>query len=204
MPNKPRRKDDDWYKSLESGPETNASASKDETAELNREKREINVTALQELWKIWLKFNRSNIHFSIRPEYGDFLKFREFPEEWTLREDFRFQTLNSVELKDRTSHAGRMGDALKLFYYTQDGRHYVRLVFEYFEGERYHKYSGWKRRFGQFVLYDAPVSSFAAARFRDIVADIVKPWYESHLSGGRDNFLEHLKANYPAGTPFSE
>lgn len=204
MANKPKPRDEDWFEALDAELEKEASSIKNDVAEVNRAKRDINVMALQDMWKIWLRFNRSNIHFSIQPEYSEFLRFKEFPEDWSIREDFRFHVLNSIELTDRTTEEGRMGDSLKLFYYSQDGKYYARLTFEYFEGEHYYKYSGWKRLFGQYVLYDVPVHSFSSAKFHEILSDVVKVWYESHLRHSRDNFLEHLKARYPAGSSFSE
>ena len=101
MANKPKPRDDDWFEALDAELEKEASSIKNDVAEVNRAKREINMMALQDMWKIWLRFNRSNIHFSIQPEYSDFLRFKEFPEDWSIREDFRFHTLNSIELTDR-------------------------------------------------------------------------------------------------------
>lgn len=204
MPNKPKPKDDDWFEALEAELDRETATIKNDVAGLTRAKTEINRDAMRDFWKIWLRFNKSNIHFSLKPEYSDFLRFREFPDDWSLRDDFRYGSVNSVELTDRSTEEGRMGDRLKLFYYNQEGRFYVRMTFEYFEGEHYYKYSGWKRIFGQYVLYDVPVDSFHSQKFHEVLADAVKAWFESHLRKGRDSFLEHLKAHYPAGNSFSE
>ncbi|MBX8644589.1 MAG: hypothetical protein KIY12_07710 [Thermoplasmata archaeon] len=204
MPNRSKPKEEDWFKALEAELDREASSIREDVVELNRKKAEINREALQDFWRIWLRFNRSNIHFSIQPEYSEFLRFTEFPDGWQLKEDFRFSSLNSIELTDRTSEEGRMGDRLRLFYYTLEGKNYLRLTFEYFEGEHYYKYSGWKRLFGQYVLYDVSISAFNTTKFHEILADVVKAWFESHLRRSRDSFLEHLKVHYPAGTPYSE
>ena len=204
MPNRSKPKDEDWFKALEAELDREASSIKDDIVELNTLKSGINREVLQDFWRIWLRFNKSNIHFSLQPEYSEYLRFTEFPDSWSLRDDFRYTSVNAIELIDRTSDEGRMGDRLKLFYYTQDGKHYVRMTFEYFEGEHYYKYSGWKRLFGQYVLYDVPVKSFDAKKFHEIIGDIVKSWFESHMRKSRDSFLEHLKAHYPAGSSYSE
>ncbi len=204
MPNKPKPRDDDWFEALEAELDKKTATIRNDVAELTKAKAEINRRTMEDFWKIWLRFNKMNVHFTLQPEYSEFLRFSEFPDEWSIRDDFRFGSVNSIELTDRTSDGGRMGDRLKLFYHSHEGRFYVRMTLEYFEGEHYYKYSGWKRIFGQYVLYDAAVGAFSSSKFHEVLGDVVKYWFESHLRRSREALLDHLKAHYPAGNSFSE
>ena len=78
------------------------------------------------------------------------------------------------------------------------------MVFEFCEGEHYYKYSGWKRIFGQYVLYDEYLDKVSLKRIHEVLADVVKVWYESHLRRNRDLILNHIKDNYERGESFTQ
>ncbi|MDD1773605.1 MAG: hypothetical protein LUQ14_03155, partial [Methanomassiliicoccales archaeon] len=74
----------------------------------------------------------------------------------------------------------------------------------YCEGEHYYKYSGWKRIFGQFVIFDSPLVKLDMGKLHEKLGDVVKSWYESHLRRNRDILIKHLKDNYERGETFTE
>ncbi|MCK5414908.1 MAG: hypothetical protein KAJ35_05970, partial [Thermoplasmata archaeon] len=102
---------------------------------LNSKRGDIIRALIEDYWKIWIRFKRINIHFSIEPNQSTWAVFEDFPEAWAFREGFRFSDLNQVELIDRTQDQGRVGDSIKAFFYTMDSDLHLRVVFEYCEGE---------------------------------------------------------------------
>ena len=97
-----------------------------------------------------------------------------------------------------------MGDSLKVWYYNDNGTVRLRMIFEYCEGEHYYKYAGWKRVFGQFVLYDAALSDIDINEIHDKMAIVVKSWFESHLRHNREVLINTLKDNFEKGETFTE
>ena len=90
-------------------------------------------------------------------------------------------------------------DALRVWYYKVDGKLHLRMSFNFCEGEQYYKYSGWKRIFSEYVLYDAPLSKVSMNRIHEILKDLIKTWYESHLKRDRDIILNYVKNNFEKG-----
>ncbi|MCQ5375775.1 MAG: hypothetical protein NO474_04170 [Methanomassiliicoccales archaeon] len=204
MAPKDAAKEEDWFAQLDAELEQKTEAITKDLMELNNQKRMINRTLIEDFWKIWMRFGKINVHFTMEPSYSAFAQFDEFPDQWRFREDFNFAGVNTIQLVDRTQEQGRMGDSLKIWYYNEDSTPHIRMVFEYCEGEHYYKYSGWKRIFGQFVIYDAPLAKFDMDKFHEKLADVVKAWYESHLRRNRDILIKHLKDNYERGETFTE
>ena len=99
----------------------------------------------------------------------------------------------------QTQDQGRVGDTLKVLHYKNGDTPHMKLVFEYCEGERYYKYSGWKRTYEEYVAYDSPIKKADLDQFHTILADIVKTWYESHLRRNRDHIISHMKKTYEKG-----
>ncbi|MDO9536914.1 MAG: hypothetical protein Q7J68_01175, partial [Thermoplasmata archaeon] len=120
-----------------------------------------------------------------------------------LKETFVFGGLNQIQIVDRTRDQGRVGDTLKLRYYTDGDNHNLRLTFDYCEGEHYYKYSGWKRMFGQYVLLDSPVKKMDMDQFHVLLAEVVRQWYESHLKRDRNVLLNYMGSTFEKGETYT-
>jgi len=201
---KSEAKSGDWFAELDEELEKKTLSIMKEVTQQTSNRSELNRTLIEDFWKIWIRFNKINVHFSIEPEYSSFAQFEEFPTVWKLKEDFDFSSMNHISLTDRTQDQGRVGDSIKVWYYAVDNKVHVRVVFEYCEGEHYYKYAGWKRIFSQYVLYDAAADSANLQKLHDVLGDIVKTWYESHLRRERDIILKHLKDKYSKGETFTQ
>jgi len=123
---------------------------------------------------------------------------------WSLKDNFDYGSVNQIQIIDRTRDQGRVGDSLRLRFYKDKKTTHMRLSFEYCEGEHYYKYSGWKRIFGQFVLYDSPVKKINLDQIHAILGDVVRVWYDSHLKRDRDVILGYLKENYEKGETYTQ
>jgi hypothetical protein len=194
---------DDWFEALEADLTRKTTEIEKNVGAQNTRKFELSKTLVSDFWKILLRFEKIGIHFAIDPPHEKFAKFDKYPFEWSIKDTYNFSELTQVILTDRTQEQGRVGDTLKARYYVEEGVTHVRLTFEYCEGEHYYKYSGWKRIYGQYVLYDSPIDKFEMERVHDIFAHIVKAWYESHLRKNRQLLLDELKDSYEAGESFA-
>ncbi len=196
--------DEDWFAKLDKELEKQTDSITKDEVQNQQQRRDINKSLLNDLWRIADRFEKIRIHFTMEPAFSDFALFTKFPDEYRLREDFRFQDVRTVQLTDRTMDQGRMGDALKVNYYMMDSTPYLRMTFEFCEGEQYYKYAGWKRIFAQFVIYNAPVTKVNMNTMHNKMGDVVKSWYESHLRKDRDIVIRHLKENYERGETFTQ
>jgi len=176
----------------------------EDIVKLNSSRTKVMRTLIEDFWKIWCRFKRINIHFSIEPNQSLWAVFEDFPEQWTFREGFNFSDITQVELIDRTQDQGRVGDSLKAFFYTVDKTLHLRVVFEYCEGEHYYKYSGWKRIFSQQILYDTPLDKVNAEKMWAVLANVIKIWFESHLRKNRDIIIKYVKENFEKGETFTQ
>jgi len=201
---KSESKSNDWFAELDSELEKKTNDIMKEVVSQSNRKTDINRTLLGDFWKIWVRFNKINIHLTIEPEYSSFAQFDEFPEEWRFKEDFDFSAINHITMTDRTQDQGRVGDSIKVWYYAVDSKVHLRTVFEHCEGEHYYKYAGWKRIFSQYVLYDSLIDKVDMNKLHEVLADIIKIWYESHLRRERDILLKHIKDAYPKGETFTQ
>jgi len=197
-------KSGDWFADLDAELEKKTNDIMKEVTNQTSHKREINRSLIEDFWKIWVRFNKINVHLTIEPQYSSFAQFEEFPNIWKIKEDFDFSSLNNLSLTDRTQDQGRVGDSLKVWYYAVDHDVHLRMVFEYCEGEHYYKYAGWKRIFSQYVLYDAKTDKVDIKKLHDILTDVIKTWYESHLRRERDIMLKHVKEKYTKGETFTQ
>ncbi|MDH4123341.1 MAG: hypothetical protein OEV21_04600 [Thermoplasmata archaeon] len=197
-------KSGDWFTELDEELEKKTIDIMKEVTEQSTHRSDLNRTLVEDFWKIWIRFNKINVHLTIEPEYSSFAHFDEFPNVWRMKEEFDFSALNHFSLTDRTQDQGRVGDSLKVWYYAVDTKIHIRMVFEYCEGEHYYKYAGWKRIFSQYVLYDAAADNVNMQKLHDILSDVVKTWYESHLRRERDIILKHLKDKYQKGETFTQ
>ena len=195
-------KDDDWFAQLDQELEKKTTQITDSFVEQNTQKDSINRAMLEDFFRIWIRFNKINVHFTMAPESSTFAQFVVYPEQWSFKNDFDFAGVDNASLTDRSQ--GRVGDSIKVWYYSVDSQTHYRMVFEFCEGEHYYKYAGWKRIFSQFVLLDIPVAKFEEKKYHDVLADVIKTWYESHLRRDREIILKHIRDKYEKGETFTQ
>ncbi|HEX9907540.1 MAG TPA: hypothetical protein VGB78_03620 [Thermoplasmata archaeon] len=195
-------KEGDWFAQLDAELEKKTAQVTDNYVEQNNQKGAINKVLLEDLFRIWLRLNKINVHYTMVPESSTFASFVVYPEQWSFKPDFDFTSVDNVSLTDRTQT--RVGDSLKAWYYSVDSLTHFRIVFEFCEGEHYYKYAGWKRIFSQYVLVDVPVLKFDEKKYHEVLADVVRTWYESHLRRDREIVLKHIRDKYEKGETFTQ
>jgi len=195
-------KEADWFDQLDEELEKKTTQITDNFVEQTTQKETINRALLEDLFRIWIRFNKINVHFSMLPESSTFAQFVVYPEQWSFKPDFDFANVDNVALTDRTQ--ARVGDSLKIWYYSVDSQTHVRMIFEFCEGEHYYKYAGWKRIFSQYVLMDTSVLKFDEKKYHEVLADVIKTWYESHLRRDREVVLKHIREKFEKGETFTQ
>jgi hypothetical protein len=164
---------------------------------------EINKRLLQDLWEVHNQFEDVSVHLTLDPTQTLFATFLEYPQKWSFKENFDFGAVKTIELKDRTP--GWIGFTLRFWYYrTPEGRSHLRGIFEWCDGETYHRYSGWMRMMSQAVLYDSAESQVSVREMHQVLRDIVVQWYSAHLDRAPERFIAHLKEKYPKGASFAK
>ncbi len=200
-----RKGKENWFESLDRELEEQTKEIIESFGEQNTQKLEVNRSLIEDFWKIWKRFNKINVHFTIEPSYTAFAQFDEFPYgDWKWRTSFNVAGVNRIELVDRTQDQGRIGDALRVSYYVENNKPSIRIDFQYCEGEHYYKYSGWKRIYSQHLLYEEPLEKVQMGDVHGVFRDVVKTWYESHLKRNRSLLLNHLKSKYPSVETFTQ
>ncbi len=200
-----RKSKENWFESLDKELEEQTKEIIESFGEQNTQKLEVNRSLIEDFWKIWKRFNKINVHFTIEPSYTAFAQFDDFPYgEWKWRTSFNVASVNRIELVDRTQDQGRIGDALRVSYYVENNKPSIRIDFQYCEGEHYYKYSGWKRIYSQHLLYEEPLEKVEMGDVHGVFRDVVKTWYESHLKRNRSLLLNHLKSKYPSVETFTQ
>ena len=199
---KVEEKEADWFDQLDEELEKKTTQITDNFVEQTTQKEIINKALLEDLFRIWIRFNKINVHFSMMPESSAFAQFVVYPEQWGFKPDFDFSNVDNVAITDRTQ--ARVGDSLKIWYYNVDSQTHVRMVFEFCEGEHYYKYAGWKRIFSQYLLMDIPVLKFDEKKYHEVLADVIKAWYESHLRRDREIVLKHIREKFEKGETFTQ
>jgi hypothetical protein len=195
-------KEADWFTELDQELEKKMLQITDNIVEQNTQKVGINKSLLDDFYRIWLRFNKINVHFTMLPESSTFAQFVVYPDQWSFKPDYDFGGVDNITLTDRTQ--GRVGDSLKAWYYSVDSQTHFRMAFEYCEGEHYYKYAGWKRIFSSYNLLDVPVTKFEEKRYHEILADVIRAWYESHLRRDREIVLKHFREKYEKGETFTQ
>ena len=177
-----------------------------EYSEQHERKAELNRELIQDFWRIWIKFNDENIHFKMEPPSSLWAKFinNNFPYEWVLKDDFNFSAVDQISLTDTTRDQNRAGDSLRVIYYDGEEGETLKMIFEFCEGEKYYKYSGWKRIYSQYILYEASVKDADLNEIHKILKEVIAYWFESHLRRKRDIILNYIRENYKKGTSFTE
>ena len=199
---KPEGKEEDWFAQLDQELEKKTTQITDNFTEQNSQKGSINRVLLEDFFKVWSRFNKINAHFTMLPEKENYVAFEIYPDKWSIKPDFDFAGVDSATLFDRTQT--RVGDSIKVWYYSVDSQTHFRMIFEFCEGEHYYKYAGWKRIFSQYVLLDTPVLKFDEKKYHEVLADIIKTWYESHLRRDREIVLKHIRDKYEKGETFTQ
>ncbi len=206
MSPKPKRQSKDWFSSLDSELEKRTLEIAQDVGQQASKKADLNKTLIEDLFRVWKRFNKINVTLTLDPSYNSFAIFdTTFPYgEWHWRPGFNPTLVNMIQLIDRTQDQGRIGDALRIEYIMVDGKPRLKMIFEYCEGEHYYKYSGWKRLWAQHHLYEENVDKLNLDQIHNIMGDIVKVWYESHLRRNRDALLKHVKKNYEKVETYSQ
>jgi hypothetical protein len=164
---------------------------------------ELNRRLLQDLWEVHNQFEEINAHLTIDPSQTLFATFAEYPVKWTFKENFDFGSVKTIELADRAQGWG--GFVLRFWYYrTPEGTARLRGIYEWCDGESYHRYSGWMRMMSQAVLYDAAETEVSVPALHRVLQDIVVHWYSAHLERSPEPFVAHLKEKYPKGASYAK
>ncbi|MEM0160450.1 MAG: hypothetical protein QW258_00670 [Thermoplasmata archaeon] len=197
-------KQEDWFEKLQSDlNKKSEEILKGYNLESDK-KRSINIEMVQDLWKIYLKFVDVNVHFTLDPPATNWASFTDYPTNWKIRDEYNFGALNSISFVDTTREDDRTGDALKMMYELGPDGEKIKITFEFFEGEKYYKYSGWKRTYAKHILYDNLVSKSSIDEIHNILSDLILKWYESHLKRDRNLLINHIKEKYPISESFTE
>jgi hypothetical protein len=163
----------------------------------------LNQRLLQDLWEVHNQFEEIGVHLTIDPSQTLFATFVEYPTTWTFRDTFDFGAVKTIELNDRAS--GWVGFTLRSWYYrTPEGKTHLRSIFEWCDGESYHRYSGWMRMMSQAVLYDSAEDEVEVKELHRILRDVVVQWYAAHLEKTPVKFVAHLKEKYPKGASYAK
>ena len=196
----------DWFDSLDAELQKKTVEILQDVGQQTSKRAELNRTMIEDLWKIWKRFNAVNVHLAMEPNYDRWGVFPDtFPEgDWRWREGFNPAAVTAMSLTDRTQDQGRIGDALKIQYYNEDGKDRIKVTFEYCEGEHYYKYSGWKRIWSIHTLMDTSADRFQVGELHELFANIIRAWYESHLRRNRDLLIRYLKKNYERAETYNQ
>lgn len=195
---------DDWFNQLDAELEQSTQNIEKDVAELKGQKATVNRALIEDFAKIKTRFDKLRVFLTMEPPQSVYADPTSTQEQWNIKPDFDFSAINNIQLIDRTQVQGRMGDSLKVWYYPDEKGLRVRIVFEYCEGEHYYKYAGWKRVFGQFVIYDASLAEVDLNPLHEQLAKVVKAWYESYLKQNREVLIDSLKQNFQKGETFTE
>ncbi len=200
----PKLEEDDFVSSLRAElTRTQVSTSEKNQPEDLSKRTELNRRLLQDLWEVHNQFEDAGVHLALDPSHTLFATFAEYPTKWTVKENFDFGAVKTVELGDRAP--GWLGFTLRFWYYrTPEGTPRLRGIFEWCDGESYHRYSGWMRMMSQAVLFDEPEASVQVRELHRILKDIVVQWYAAHLERKPEAFVAHLKEKYPKGTSYAK
>ncbi len=196
---------EDWFEKLQSELEKKREEVIKTISTESEKKRDLNRAIIEDFWKIWIQFNNINVHFRMEPSHDKWVShFEVFPDKWVVKEDFDFASVREISLVDITRDQNRVGDSLKVIYYNSDEGEKIRMIFEFSEGEKYYKYSGWKRIYSQYILYDELVKKASIDKIREILLKVIPVWYESHLKGDRSIIIDFIKNNFVKGPTFTD
>lgn len=194
--------EDDFVASLKSELARSRKTSAQVGGEDLSHRAELNRRLLQDLWEIHNQFEDAAIHLTVEPSQTLFATFVEYPTQWMFKESFDFGAVKTIELRDRTQ--GWVGFTLRFWYYsTPEGRPHLRSVFEWCDGESYHRYTGWMRMMSQAVLFDEPEHSVNVREIHRVLKDVIVIWHASHLEHAPEKLISHLKEKYAKGASYA-
>ncbi len=195
--------EDDFVQSLKSELAKTQKAAGEKGGEDLTERANLNKRLLQDLWEVHNQFEGISVHLTVEPSQTLFATFVEYPEKWTFRDNFEFGAVKTLELHDRSP--GWLGQTLRFWYYkTPEGKNHLRGIYEWSDGESYHRYTGWMRMMSQAVLYDAPEASVSLHELHTVLKDVVVHWYSSHMEKNPELLVSHLKEKYPKGASYAK
>jgi len=199
----PALAEDDFVTSLKADLAKEQQQAGAKTGEDLTHRAELNRRLLQDLWEVHNQFEEISVHLTIDPSQTLFATFAEYPTKWTFKENFDFGAVKTIELLDRA--AGWIGFTLRFWYYrTPEGKSRLRGIFEWCDGESYHRYSGWMRMMSQAVLFDAADDEAKIGELHHVLKDVVVQWYAAHLERTPEAFVAHLKEKYPKGASYAK
>jgi hypothetical protein len=199
----PHLPEDDFVQSLKSELARAQRATGEKTGEDLSHRAALNRRLLQDLWEVHNQFEDISVHVTVEPSQTLFATFVEFPTKWSFKENFDFGQVKTIELKDRSENW--VGFALRFWYYrTDEGKPHLRGIFEWCDGESYHKYTGWMRMMSQAVLFDAVEDHVDLKALHQVLKDIVVKWFAAHLERSPTILIDHLKAKYPKGATYAK
>ncbi|HTW54981.1 MAG TPA: hypothetical protein VMG36_00830 [Thermoplasmata archaeon] len=202
-PEEPPLADDDFVGQLKRELTKTQQTAGAKTGEDLSARADLNKRLLQDLWEVHNQFEEISVHLAIDPSQTLFATFAEYPTKWTFKENFDFGAVKTVELGDRAS--GWVGFTMRFWYYrSPEGRSRLRGIFEWCDGESYHRYSGWMRMMSQAVLFDAPEEEADLRELHRVLKDVVVHWYSAHLERTPEAFVAHLKETYPKGASYAK
>jgi hypothetical protein len=195
--------EDDFVSSLKAELVRSQKSASSKGGEDLTERGDLNRRLLQDLWEVHNQFEDASIHLTVEPSQTLFATFTEYPNTWMFKESFDFGAVKTIELKDRTQ--GWLAFTLRFWYYsTPEGNTRFRGIFEWSDGESYHRYTGWMRMMSQAVLYDEPEKHVNLRDVHRILKDTVVAWYSAHLENVPEQFVTHLKEKYPKGASYAK
>ena len=195
--------EDDFVASLRNELARTQKSAGEKTGEDLSHRAGFNQRLLQDLWEIHNQFEDISVHLTIEPSQTLFATFIEYPQKWAFKDNFDFGAVKTIELRDRTQ--GWLGFTLRFWYYrTPEGKPHLRGIFEWCEGESYHRYTGWMRMMAQAVLYDSNEDSVDLRQVHQTLRDVVVRWYSAHLERSPEAFIAHLKEKYPKGASYAK
>ena len=199
----PALPEDDFVQSLRKELAQKQRASGEKTGEDLSHRTELNRRLLQDLWEVHNQFEEVSVHMTLEPAQTLFATFQEYPDKWGFKENFDFSGVKTIELRDRSQ--GWQGFTLRFWYYrTPEGKNHLRGIYEWCEGESYHRYTGWMRMMSQAVLFDGADDSVNVRELHGILKDVVVAWYQAHLERSPEALINHLKGKYPKGASYAK
>ena len=202
-PSEPELPEDDFVSSLRTELSKRQEAAGAGAGEDLSHRAELNKRLLQDLWEVHNQFEEVSVHLTLDPSQTLFATFAEYPSKWTFKENFDFGAVKTIELGDRA--AGWVGFTMRFWYYrAPDGTGRLRGIFEWCDGESYHRYSGWMRMMSQAILYDAPEDAVNLRDLHRVLRDVVVQWYAAHLERTPATLVAHLKEKYPKGASYAK
>lgn len=199
----PESEEKDWFSKLDAELLKKEKQVLKDSSMTTGKKADLNKRILTDLWQTWVRFNAQNIHFTIDPPPNKWLEFSNYPDKYHLRNDFFFENVSNITFRDTAKEIERVGDSLK-FIYKKNETERISVMFEFSEGEKYDRYTGWHRYFTQYVLYESSLRSAKIEEIEEILLALMAKWYESQLRRDRQLIIEEVKANYNKGETFIE